>query len=362
MTHSPEIEQKRLRRAVILGPVIIGIFMLADMSLLPPSLYGIYLENRLLYQMPVVTLVVICAFQNQFEPYLKFLFSVLLLWLCFTNFALIHRCWTYFQFAFPYEGTILYAFFCVFALRIPYKSTFICCVLILSGFLYLLYANDIYQERGPISAAFVAGGLFICVYARYRIDRSLQRMRSINNELKKLSTLDPLTSLNNRRALMQSSEALLALSARQQLSFSVLLLDLDDFKKFNDHFGHQKGDQAICLQADILQKVFRRQSDVIGRYGGEEFMVALSGMSETDIKQKCEAFEAQWQCHAMTHAPDASHSIMTCSVGVVLSENCVGEALTSLIHHADQALYKVKVQAKGTYQITTLPAHRDTEC
>lgn len=355
MTDTTELDQARLRRAVILGPVIIAAFMVADMSLLPPSLYGIYLENRLLYQMPVVVSVVAGVFQKPVEPYLKLLFSLLLLWLCFTNFALIHRCWTHFQFAFPYEGTILYAFFCVFALRIPYKYTFFCCVFILGGFLYLLYVNAVYGERGPISAAFVAGGLFICVYARYRIDRSLQRMRSINNALKKLSTLDPLTNLNNRRALMQSSESLLALSARQKLSFSVLLLDLDDFKKFNDHYGHQKGDDAICLQAKILGQIFRRQCDVIGRYGGEEFMVALSGMSEEDIRQKCEEFEALWQHHAMQHAPDATHTVMTCSVGVVLSENCVGEDLTSLIHHADQALYKVKTQAKGTHYITTLP-------
>ncbi|MBD3584188.1 GGDEF domain-containing protein [Salinimonas sp. HHU 13199] len=355
MTDNPELEHARLRRAVILGPVIIGVFMLADMSLLPPLLYGIYLENRLLYQLPVVALVVAGVFQKPVEPYLKLLFSLLLLWLSFTNFALIHRCWTQFQFAFPYEGTILYAFFCVFALRIPYKYTFFCCIFILSGFLFLLYSNAIYQERGPISAAFVAGGLFICVYARYRIDRTLQRMRSINSELKKLSTLDPLTNLNNRRALMQSSESLLALSARQKLSFSVLLLDLDDFKKFNDYFGHQKGDHAICLQADILRQIFRRQCDVIGRYGGEEFMVALSGMSEADIRQKCEEFSALWQHHAMMHAPDAAHPVMTCSVGVAFCENCIGEDLTSLIHHADQALYKVKTQAKGSHYITTLP-------
>lgn len=343
---------QRLRMAVVVGPVIIAVFMVADMSLLPRSLYGLYLENRLLFQFPAVALTVVVAFQDRFEKYLKLVFSALLLWLTFTNFALIYHCWRSYQFAFPYEGTILYAFYCVFALRIPSLLTLISCSLIMAGFLALLSTSNIYGERGPISAAFVAGGLFICVYAKYRLDNSLRRLNKVNRQLKRLSTLDSLTGIYNRRALMDASDTLLSSSAQEGQAFAVLLLDLDDFKKYNDAFGHQKGDEAIAIQADILQQVFHRDTDVIGRYGGEEFMVASSGMTETDTEQKCQELAEQWQQRSLTHLPTVSPGYMTCSVGVAYCHNCGTSNLRELIHQADQALYRVKSQAKGHYHIT----------
>ncbi|MBR9784919.1 MAG: GGDEF domain-containing protein [Gammaproteobacteria bacterium] len=345
-------ELKRLRIALIIGAVLIVVFMTADLMLLPSTMYELYIFDRLLLQLPIVFAVVVASYWRKFIQHRAYVFAGLLAALTYSNYWLIFVCWQEHSFIFPYEGTILYAFFCVFALGIPFKLAASVNVINILGFLGLMWITPVYGDRVPISAAFVAGSLFICVYARYRLDRSVHLLKETNERLLKLSKFDPLSDLLNRRALREQSEKLVALSQRHKVSMAVMMLDLDDFKKYNDSFGHQQGDEAIKIQARIMKQVFKRETDILGRYGGEEFIVVLSDIEKSQATMQAKALLDKWKETAIEHAQGAKHPLMSCSIGVVFAESVTDVSIDWLIDEADKALYEAKANGKAQFVIT----------
>ena len=345
-------ELRRLRIALIIGAVLVLLFMAADLVLIPSSMFELYIFDRLLLQFPIVIAVIVLSFWRDFIRYRAYIFAGLLVALSYSNYWLIWVCWEEHNFIFPYEGTILYAFFCVFALGIPFKLAIAANVINIFGFLGLMWLAPVYGDRVLISAAFVTGSLFICVYAKYRLDRSVRKLKETNDRLLKLSKFDPLTDLLNRRALRDQSEKLLALSKRHNVSMAVLMLDLDDFKKYNDSFGHQQGDEAIKVQARIMKEVLKRETDILGRYGGEEFIVVLSDINKEQVEKHAQAILNKWNDTKLKHADGAKHSFMSCSIGVAYA-NSVGElSIDRLIDEADKALYEAKEKGKAQYVVT----------
>jgi diguanylate cyclase (GGDEF)-like protein len=344
----------RLRVALIIGACLVLGFMVADFILLPDAMHKLYIFDRLLLQLPIILIMVVASFWRQFANCKHYLFTFLLLSLTYSNYWLIWACWRDFQFVFPYEGTILYAFFCVFALGIPFKLAFFAATLNIVGFLSLMWAAPVYGDRVGISIAFVCASLFICAYAKYRLDRSVSLLEQSNDRLLKLSKFDPLSDLLNRRALRELSVKLLSVSKRHKVSMAVFMLDLDDFKKYNDSFGHQEGDEAIKLQADIMRSVFKRETDILGRYGGEEFIVVVSEVDKQRVVSLCNALLAQWKEAKLPHAKDAKHSIMSCSIGAVLATDVKDVKLDTLIDMADQALYDAKEKGKACFELQEL--------
>lgn len=344
-------ELVRQRIALIIGACLVVAFMGADILLLPSNMYELYLFDRLFVQVPIIALIVTMSFWRQFTHYKAYIFTVLLVALSFSNYWLIWACWKEFGFVFPYEGTILYAFFCVFALGIPFKLAFIANALIILGFVGLMWLAPVYGDRVTISSAFVAGSLFICAYAKYRLDRTLSMLKESNERLLTLSKFDPLTDLLNRRALRERCAKLLALSKRHHVSMAVLMLDLDDFKKYNDSFGHQQGDEAIKVQASIMKAIFKRETDILGRYGGEEFIVVLSDVTSQRVNAHCQTLLDKWREVNMHHAEGAKHPIMSCSIGAVYAENVTKTSIDALIDDADAALYQAKTKGKACFEL-----------
>ncbi|APD87855.1 GGDEF domain-containing protein [Alteromonas sp. Mex14] len=345
-------ELRRLRIALIIGAVLVLVFMAADLLLLPSSMYQLYIFDRLLIQFPIILTVIAISYWRKFIQYRAIVFATLLVALSYSNYWLIWVCWTEHDFIFPYEGTILYAFFCVFALGIPFKLAITVNLVNILGFLGLMWVAPVYGDRVPISAAFVSGSLFISVYARYRLDRSVQMLKQTNDRLLKLSKYDPLSDLLNRRALREQSEKLLALSKRHKVSMAVLMLDLDDFKKYNDAFGHQQGDEAIKIQARIMKQVFKRETDILGRYGGEEFIIVLSDIKKDQVAKHCQALSNEWEEAALQHAQDAKHPLVSCSIGVVFAKSVNNCSIDWLIDEADKALYDAKERGKAQFVLT----------
>ncbi len=342
-------ELLRLRIALIIGAVLVLAFMAADLMLIPHSMYELYVFDRLLLQLPIVLVVVVLSFWRKFIQYRACTFAALLIALTYSNYWLIWVCWEEHNFIFPYEGTILYAFYCVFALGITFKLALAANVINILGFFGLMWVAPVYGDRVPISMAFVLGSLFICVYARYRLDRSVHMIKETNDRLLKLSKYDPLSDLLNRRALREQSEKLLAFSKRHKVSMAVMMLDLDDFKKYNDSFGHQQGDEAIKVQARIMKQVFKRETDILGRYGGEEFIVVLSDIEQSQVEKHCDALLGKWKEAALEHAQEAKHPLMSCSIGVVFAYSVDEMTIDCLIDEADKALYDAKEKGKAQY-------------
>ncbi len=169
---------------------------------------------------------------------------------------------------------------------------------------------------------------------RQRLDDTNEELRQTNVQLENLSRTDPLTGLFNRRHLMTTLDAEVRRASRSRQAFSILLMDVDHFKTYNDAFGHQAGDEALRRVAAML-KAALRDVDCPARYGGEEFLVLLP---DTEIGQAVEAAE---RIRARLAEEPLTGGSVTISVGAAeFSQH--GNSLESLIASADAALYHAK--------------------
>ena len=164
----------------------------------------------------------------------------------------------------------------------------------------------------------------------------------------RLAAQDALTGVANRRALMLALEHELASAARQHTPLSLLMLDIDHFKRVNDHYGHLAGDQVLRHTVAVVRQRLRAQ-DVFGRYGGEEFLLLLPGTDVAGAQQL-----AQQLCQALQAAPCHWHDqsiAVTASVGI--ASVCAGAQTDweTLLQAADQALYRAKDNGRNRVEV-----------
>jgi diguanylate cyclase (GGDEF)-like protein len=169
---------------------------------------------------------------------------------------------------------------------------------------------------------------------RQELDAMNERLRNQNEELERLSTVDALTGLHNRRFLTQRLSDELLRSYREKCSFTVLMADVDEFKKYNDAFGHPAGDEVLKKVANILLGS-TRAVDCTARYGGEEFAVLLADTVGEGAIQVAERIRAR------VAAEEFAGRKITISIG--MAEFPVhGHTAEAVISRADEALYAAK--------------------
>lgn len=184
--------------------------------------------------------------------------------------------------------------------------------------------------------------------AQYALD-----LQQANQQLETLSITDGLTGLFNRRHFDHLLETEWARASRQGSVFSVLMTDVDWFKSFNDHYGHQVGDVCLVQVAQVLQSFTRRAGDAAARYGGEEFVLLLSGSTEPAAATT--VAEALRQAVQALHIPHASSpwGDVTISVGVASVVATPQVSAEQVLKQADDALYAAK--AAGRNRVCTAP-------
>jgi diguanylate cyclase (GGDEF)-like protein len=161
-----------------------------------------------------------------------------------------------------------------------------------------------------------------------------------------LATIDSLTGLVNRRAFFERTESARLLATRLRSPISLMMIDIDHFKRLNDRFGHATGDEALCLFAATAQQALR-DHDIMGRLGGEEFALVLSG---TDIEGALQAAERLRCAVAAAVLPASDHQYrMTISIGVVVIDP--HEHINSALARADHALYAAKSNGRDRVEV-----------
>ncbi|GGE47085.1 hypothetical protein GCM10007421_21650 [Halopseudomonas oceani] len=161
--------------------------------------------------------------------------------------------------------------------------------------------------------------------------RNLDRLRALSEQ-------DPLTGALNRRSLQQQAELMLCRTRLSNEPITLIMLDADHFKRINDEFGHQTGDEVLCHLVDQT-RLHLRSRDLLGRFGGEEFVLLLPGLNSLSASQVAERIrqsisDAAWPTH--------KHTVnITVSLGVACSEHH-GYDFTTLLGAADAALYCAK--------------------
>ncbi len=179
------------------------------------------------------------------------------------------------------------------------------------------------------------------------IEHRTEQLQRANEELKRLAQLDGLTGIANRRCFDQAFESEWARASRAKEPLSLILIDIDFFKSYNDQFGHLKGDECLKWVAHHISRSIQRPADLLARYGGEEFVVLLPGTElpgaiqlANQIRHSIEALELQ--------ASDTRVSPwVTLSAGVATCLPTAEKKPEQLIHEADQALYQAKRQGRN---------------
>ncbi len=176
-----------------------------------------------------------------------------------------------------------------------------------------------------------------------------QQLESANRELQLLASLDGLTGVANRRRFDQYLEDEWQWMYREKLPLSLILCDIDFFKKYNDTYGHQAGDACLRRVADALRFCAKRSVDLVARYGGEEFAVILPNTTAAGAYQVAEEIRAVVNNLEIPHAQSAVSEHVTLSLGVACMtpnpEPLIPPA--TLITAADAALYKAKAAGRN---------------
>lgn len=172
------------------------------------------------------------------------------------------------------------------------------------------------------------------------VEKKTKSLKIARDQAEKLASQDPLTHLLNRRSFSELSENNLDLARRYKYDLSIVMVDIDHFKKINDTYGHSVGDDVIVMLADILREVFRR-SDIIARYGGEEFIALLPKTSQERAMSFAERLRSTVQQSPM-QLKGSKDVFITVSIGVSKVENGLENAIEKAIKQADSNLYAAK--------------------
>lgn len=185
------------------------------------------------------------------------------------------------------------------------------------------------------------------VKARVRNHLLLKRQTDL---LRSLSFLDGLTGIANRRRLDETMAREWRRCARARAPLSLILLDVDHFKPFNDHYGHQAGDECLRAVAEVLAEQMKRPSDVAARYGGEEFVCLLPDTDEEGALQVAERLREAVVRLGIPHASSPIAPHLTVSLGVATAFPASGGSREELTQLADQMLYRAKRGGRNRVQ------------
>ncbi len=258
---------------------------------------------------------------------------------------------------------LLIAFFAGTIVRLAFNRAILIMVVTAVGFNLLLFW---WRPQGidiiaSYNAYFTCGAL-MSLAANYAMELSVRReflqqkllglervqLEQANTQLEHMATIDPLTGVNNRRQMEKVLDAEWRRASRSHTCLSVLMVDIDHFKKYNDGYGHQAGDVCLVQVAECIANSFRRSLDTVARYGGEEFVVVLPDTGAEQAQQLAATLCANVRELHIEHAfTDTAHREVSLSVGVARAWPGAGSDYTALLRCADKALYQAKERGRN---------------
>lgn len=198
------------------------------------------------------------------------------------------------------------------------------------------------------------------VIVRARVNTHLTLKRQ-NDILRSLALLDGLTGVANRRNFDEQLERSWQQSLREQTALSVIMIDVDYFKRYNDHYGHQQGDRCLQAVAGALEEAVSRPYDLLARYGGEEFACVLPNTLLEDAALVAERMRANVQLLQLEHLNSDVGQSVTVSLGVAAMTANHATAPQTLIEEADRRLYQAKQAGRARVCFYDLAASLPSE-
>ena len=186
------------------------------------------------------------------------------------------------------------------------------------------------------------------------VARNITNRKLMEAKLRDLSTRDGLTSLYNRRYFDENLKREWNRGKREGQVLSLILFDIDSFKKYNDSYGHQAGDACLQTISKFLTESFNRASEFSARYGGEEFVVVLPNTDQASAKELGNRFREGLIDLAIEHSASEAHRYVTVSLGLATVVPNEGSNEEALIKAADDALYRAKESGRNCLVVADL--------
>lgn len=188
-----------------------------------------------------------------------------------------------------------------------------------------------------------------------QVEEQLKRLNDqlidANKKLERLANLDPLTGVANRRNFMETYDKEWKRGCRSKLPLALIMIDVDFFKAYNDHYGHQAGDECLKTIASLLNESLGRSGDMLARYGGEEFMIILPGTDINGTAAVAERLRRKIEAAEIPHLTSTINDYVTISLGTATMVPSARKNPDSLIGAADEALYKAKRSGRNRVEV-----------
>ncbi|WP_213714557.1 GGDEF domain-containing protein [Cedecea lapagei] len=197
-----------------------------------------------------------------------------------------------------------------------------------------------------VAAVFESGRRILHGWCRLVMQRELEN-NALIHQLKSLANRDPLTGIANRRSFQLLLDKSVQRGQQMNASLSLIMVDVDHFKNYNDRYGHLAGDECLIRVAHILEASVRHHRDLVARFGGEEFIILLPGASSEEAVLVAQRIQRNLAQAALEHSASPVNSAVTVSQGIA---GWSKEISTSrLIAEADAALYSAKEQGRNRW-------------
>ncbi|UTV30212.1 GGDEF domain-containing response regulator [Photobacterium atrarenae] len=184
---------------------------------------------------------------------------------------------------------------------------------------------------------------------RHELKETHQQLEVVNERLSQLVNEDGLTKVANRRFLDQKLAEMISWHGRNNLSMSIIMIDVDHFKAFNDYYGHLEGDRCLQSIAAELKTTFSRAGELVARYGGEEFVVLISHCDKTRAVKECERLKQSVRLLEIPHTKSTTAELVTVSQGMVAWVPTGLETPENMYQIVDKVLYKAKAQGRNRF-------------
>jgi diguanylate cyclase (GGDEF)-like protein len=205
-----------------------------------------------------------------------------------------------------------------------------------------LPSEEVFMEAFMLLNVNMLGG-----YSCYKIEFGARQAYLDSHIMSQRAERDGMTNLYNRRAFDEYLDRVWRQSRREQTPLTVMLIDIDHFKPYNDIYGHQAGDDALKSVARCIADSVQRPLDLAARYGGEEFALVLYGPANDYMQQVPEQLRAAVENLGITHKGGAYNDRLTISIGVAVVFPESNRSMAGAIQMADEALYQAKENGRN---------------
>ena len=179
------------------------------------------------------------------------------------------------------------------------------------------------------------------IHLQQTITEQITALEAAKKRLESLAQTDSLTGLNNKRYFELQYPTQFSIAKRNDDCMSVFMVDVDYFKRYNDHYGHLQGDKCLKQIAQAIAHEFKRTSDFVARFGGEEFVIYSVGLSAQQAQTSARNLLEYMKDLKIPHQKsDIGHVTLSIGIATAVWENCIGHR--ELIEHADKAMYQAK--------------------